>query len=307
MTTPARPSAPRRLGGGPLGILLGTLATLAFVPVLGSLFGLVGLGIPCEGFLCSIGLALYGAIAGAALGLVLGGVAGWFCGLRWWFIPGFVLGVVAGGMAFSALAIPIESSWPWLLPILPLAAVLASRLPTRPRLLASGILGAVLVLGVGVGVFVVGRTSAVAAASRAVAAARTDGVGILAPVGHDEFVVSAVVHEPPPTGPYLAYDLTELGQPGTVRVLMDRVDAFDSCGDGSVLRAWQLGDPPPTGGVDAIDRVCVPVPGGGWAVLFAAEPEIIAGENAGWRGRRLVDLAEALRPDDGAWVVGHAR
>ena len=60
-------------------------------------------------------------------------------------------------------------------------------------------------------------------------------------------------------------------------------------------------------GVDAIDRVCVPVPGGGWAVLFAAEPEIIAGENAGWRGRRLVDLAEALRPDDGAWVVGHAR
>ena len=201
MTTPARPSAPRRLGGGPLGILLGTLATLAFVPVLDSLFGLVGLGIPCEGFLCSIGLALYGAIAGAALGLVLGGVAGWFCGLRWWFIPGFVLGVVAGGMAFSALAIPIESSWPWLLPILPLAAVLASGLPTRPRLLASGILGAVLVLGVGVGVFVVGRTSAVAAASRAVAAARTDGVGILAPVGHDEFVVSAVVHEPPPTGP----------------------------------------------------------------------------------------------------------
>lgn len=278
------------------------LLTYAAAALLGGVGWFIGLLIPCEGFLCSIGFAVVGAVVGVLVSAVVAVAVARRDGVRWWYTP-ITYGLVVGA-GLAAMSVPDAVGRPlWVLAAAAPLVGIALSAPLRAWVRA-------LVLALVAGAMVVFPTAQQSAREarwddqRRTAAAtwRAEGVPLFAPVGRDGIVVNSLgVKALYEGGGHEAwYDLAEPGVAGEARVWLEtgpnaesqcgeRPDP-DDLGDGITV----LGRP------EAAATVCRVI---GEAKLSLWQD----GSEGDWRGQRLIDLARDLEATDAAWLEQHLR
>lgn len=294
-TTPGRDSG---------GMTATVLATYGVAILFGVIAGVIGLLLPCEGFLCNVGYGVMGALLGVLASAPATAIIARRNGVRWWYTViaygAVIVALVLGATANSVLPSPDELSLLVLAASGPLlGAVFAAPGKLWRRFVIVGLLAVA---------FVVAPIIADELTNRrwheqdvnAIERWRTDGLPVFAPVGLEGVVVNSVsvsADSEHRHGSSL-YDMSVPGVAGEVRVdHAQETNPGDYCHTDKTFQ--DLGDGlEGLTGDDGATVVCFTRDG----IRVTVREDGFEGQ---WRGDRLVELARSLQLADPDWLADH--
>ncbi|MDO5535395.1 MAG: hypothetical protein Q4F65_12185 [Propionibacteriaceae bacterium] len=277
------------------------LATYLAALLLGGVGVLIGVNVPCEGFLCSITGGMVGALVGVLFSAPVAAYVARRDGVAWWYTPiayGIPVAVLAALLGVSPLAQHVPELSLWLLMAAgPLVAIaLAGRMPGWARVALVAIVVAAVVV---VPLLAQQWREARRADERRDEASRwrQEGVPLLAPVSREGVQVHSIGVSAREGGGHEAfYDLTQPGLEGEARVWLETGPDAESRCEGR--NATDLGDGVSALGPDSATTACRTIDG----VKVSVWQD---GAQGSWRGTELVDLARDLQRTDGSWLEQH--
>ncbi|MCG6568298.1 hypothetical protein [Tessaracoccus sp. ZS01] len=275
------------------GSLLWLGAGLAYLSILvPALLGGVGAAlVPCGGFLCNVGYAFLGALAGAALGVVVVVFLAARLGLRWWFVP-VLLAVAAAGVALFTTFDGVPAGAGVLVAVLaPVAGALTAS-GLKPRRLLVGAVALLTAIAVGVALLTLGdhldRRSQLQQRAEKF---RTTTLPLVAPTSIEAPELRLVLAEPE----QVIYDLRTPEHAGWLRIVLEPT-AVRECSEGNVT---DLGDDIfASGEGHSFRRVC--------RELGEVDAELWPdGGDSDWGSDEMVEVARALEPAGAQWFADH--
>lgn len=281
-------------------VLVAALAWFGAVLVPGAIGALVGWSLPCDRGLMCLNNGFYGALVGAAAGLLgLWLLAVRRLGMAWWWVPTGVA-LVALGLPLGELTVPAAGiAMVLAAPVLAGLVSLRGDVPDRARGLAGlGVLVLAVALAAGAWWLVDLRDQ-----RERVAEIEVLGIGSYAPTGRDDLAVSRLYSPRPEDGLGLRYSLVRRGQAQSWIQVESRAPGTVGC-DPARSSCQEAGEGITVATVPQREAVTVYRDLGDAVVRIG--PFSGSDEMHGWTEEELVRLARDLRPVEPAWVVRRA-